>query len=156
MSEFASPSAEVNTTIQHDANATTILVAGSISEQSNLIVPERVGARIRLDTSGVTRINSMGVASWIRYMGKLAELGVPVSIAPLSVCFVIQAGMISNFLGTAQVENFEAPYFCPECDHTVEQLYAFDAEVPESIPCEKCQSPMQFDDEIDNYLGFRK
>lgn len=156
MSDAASSLSDVATTIQDTPDGTTIVVSGAISEQSQLIVPERVGAKIRIDTSGVTRINSMGVASWIRYMGKLAELGVPLFIEPLSVCFVIQAGMISNFLGTAQVANFEAPYFCPECDQTLDQLYAIDAEVPESIACPSCGSAMQFDDEIENYLGFRK
>jgi len=144
------------TTIHATAEATNIVVAGSITERSNLIVPEVVGPKIQIDTRGVTRINSLGVANWIRYMAKLKVLNVPVFISPLSVTFVTQAGMISNFLGSAKVENFLAPYYCPDCEHTSEELYAIDAEVPKNIPCPSCQSTMEFDDEIESYLGFRK
>lgn len=154
MSDVAA-NATASTTIQDAADGTNIVVTGNINERSQLVVPEIVGAQIRIDTSGVTRINSLGVANWIRYMAKLADLGVPVIISRLSVAFVSQAGMISNFLGNAKVEKFLAPYFCPDCDHSVEELFAIDADLPRSIACPKCKSDMDFDDEIDSYLEFR-
>ena len=155
MSAVASSDA---TTIHAEADTTKIVVSGSITERSQLLLPEvfTLGKRIQVDTAAVTRINSLGVASWIRYMGKLSAMGVPVSIAPLSVAFVTQAGMISNFLGTAAVESFLAPYFCPPCDHAAEQLFPIDANLPESIPCAKCNGPMEFDDDLESYLEFRQ
>tara|TARA_R110002096_G_scaffold44524_8_gene119810 strand:+ start:4066 stop:4533 length:468 start_codon:yes stop_codon:yes gene_type:complete len=145
-------------TIHPGADATTIVVSGSIDERSQLLLPDAftVGKRVVIDTTAVTRINSLGVASWIRYMGKLSGFGVPVSIAPLSVAFVTQASMISNFLGKASVETFLAPYFCAKCDQAIEQLFAIDAQVPEEMACPKCTAPMEFDDELESYLQFRK
>jgi anti-anti-sigma regulatory factor len=145
-------------TIQTEADATKIVVSGSIDERSQLLVPDAfsLGKQIIVDTAAVTRINSLGVASWIRYMSKLLELGVPISIAPLSVAFVSQASMISNFLGNASVETFLAPYFCEKCDKLIEQLFAISAEVPETMVCPKCAGSMNFDDDFDSYLNFRR
>lgn len=149
-------SVDASTIISLTSDATKIEVAGSITEQSQLLVPETPGPQIRIDTAAVSRINSLGVANWIRYMAKLSEFGVPITIAPLSVAFVTQAGMISNFLGNASVETFLAPYFCPSCEHAMEQLFAVDAALPPSVPCPKCNGAMEFDDEIDSYLEFRR
>ncbi len=68
--------------IQTEADTTTIVASGTINERSQLALPEDanipLGKRIILDTAAVTRINSLGVAIWMRYMGKLSALGVPI------------------------------------------------------------------------------
>lgn len=143
--------------IHSDDSGIKIVVSGSITERSQLLLPEEqnLGKSIRLDTAGVTRINSLGVANWIRFMNQLSAAGVPITIAPLSVAFVGQARVISNFLGSARVATFMAPYFCPECDEATERTFASDDELPVSTPCPACKADMEFDDEYETYLEFQ-
>ncbi len=143
--------------ILSDAGGTKILVSGNINERSQLVIPEgtSLGASVQVDTAGVTRINSLGVSNWIRFMKTLSATGLPISMAPLSVPFVNQARVISNFLGSATVSTYMVPYFCPECDHATEETFAMGAELPEAIPCSACKSEMEFDDEFETYLEFQ-
>ena len=143
-------------TITSTAEGVAIVMAGNISERAVLEVPAISGQLIQIDTAAVDRINSLGVGAWIRYLSKLCEQGVPVVINPLSVALVSQATMISNFLASAKVETFLAPYYCPSCEHSREELYKFQDEVPATIKCPECSEAMEFDDELKTFLSLRR
>lgn len=133
-----------------------ITIAGVISERSTFPEnPVQSPTSIWIDTSGVTRINSLGVSAWIHYMNTVCAGDTQVIFRPLSVALVSQTSMVSNFLGSASVDTFLAPYFCPDCEHVCEQAYGFSDNVPESIACPKCQTAMEFDDDLNAYLSWR-
>ncbi len=141
---------------QTTANGLKIVVSGRIDERSNLALPEgmSLGSSIQIDTAAVERINSLGVSNWMRFMRALSAPGIPISISQLSVVLVGQARVVSNFLGSAQVESFMAPYYCPSCDNTADETFARGAQPPESISCPTCQAGMEFDDDYETYLQF--
>lgn len=139
----------------NSAGATVLTPTGTISESTDLVPPERVGTAIVVDGSRVERINSMGVRNWLAFMKALERFGVPIMAVRLSPALVIQASMISTFLGSARVESFLAPYFCPDCEHTEDRPFGVTDDLPEAIPCPKCGSEMEFDSERDAYLAFR-
>lgn len=142
-------------TVQPAADVVEIVVQGTLNEASVLTVPEVGGRPIRIHGEGITRINSLGVSAWIRFMNALSQLGVPVSVR-MSVAMASQASMISNFVEGATIESFAAPYVCTACEHAEEAMFGLRDEVPVSKPCPKCNQTMEFDDEIESYLSFRQ
>lgn len=134
---------------------TELVLRGTISERTELALPEQIGAQVVVDASGVERINSMGVRTWISFIDRLTALGVPVTVRRLSPVLVIQASMISAFLGRAQIESFLAPYYCPGCDGSFEQPFGISDPVPDALACPKCGAAMELDADRDAYLAFR-
>lgn len=146
---------EFQMAVQAGPAGTELSLRGTISERTTLEVPDHLGAHVIVDGSGVERINSMGVRAWIQFFDRLTALGVPVTVRRLSPALVIQASMISSFLGRAQVESFMAPYYCPGCDHSLEQQFGVQDPVPDHLACPKCGAAMELDSEKDAYLAFR-
>ncbi len=142
-------------TIERAPDHLLITVVGALNETSVLELPGEVATPIRINGEGITRINSLGVSAWIRFMNSLKTLGVPVGVR-MSVAMASQASMISNFVEGASIESFAAPYYCPACENTEEPVFAFNDEVPETRPCSQCKQSMEFDDEIDSFLSFRR
>jgi anti-anti-sigma regulatory factor len=132
-----------------------ITVAGVVSEESRLDVPDARGRRVIIDVRGVERMNSMGVRNWIHFIEKLQAQSHDIVIRHMPPAMVSQASMITTFIGRSRVESFLSPWFCPGCDNTVEQLHAYHDELPLAIPCPKCRAPMELDWDRDAYLAFR-
>lgn len=134
---------------------TELHLRGHITERTTLALPEQIGGHVVIDTSGVQRINSMGVRTWLGFIDRLTSLGVPVTVRNLSPVLVIQASMISRFLGGAQIESFLAPYCCLSCDHFLEQSFGAGDPVPDALACPKCGAAMELDADKGAYLAFR-
>ena len=115
---------------------TEVTMQGSITERTVLEPPAPLGQHLIIDCAGIERINSMGVRAWIQFFENLGTLGVPVTLRRLSPALVLQASMISSFLGRAEVESFFAPYYCGTCEHAEDRLFRARDEVPErsSVP----------------------
>lgn len=141
--------------VRPSAEATEVILQGSITERTTLAIPEQLGRHVVVDGGGVERINSMGVRAWILFFERLTSLGLPVTVRRLSPALVLQASMISSFLGNSQVESFLAPYACPSCDHALDQEFGIGEPVPDALRCPKCAGEMEFDSEKDAYLAFR-
>jgi len=132
-----------------------ITVAGVVSEEARLEVPDARGRRVIIDARGVERMNSMGVRNWIDFIDSLQQQTPEIIIRHLPPVMVSQASMITTFIGRSRVESFLSPWYCPRCENTLEQLHAFTDDLPHSIQCPKCRSAMELDWDRDAYLAFR-
>ena len=140
---------------RRSGDTTEIIMTGTISERTNLSAPPEPGTSIEIDASAVRRINSMGVAAWLKFMQALEEMKIPVGLK-LSPVLVSQASMISSFLGPAKVLSFKAPYYCHSCDYGGEVTFGTDDEVPDNLPCAECEAEMEFDEDKKSFLAFRQ
>ncbi len=141
--------------VREGPQAIEIVPRGTIDESSALSAPRTGGRPVVIDGSELRRMNSMGVAAWVRFVADLSQQG-PLVLRRLSPMMVTQASMISSFLGAGQVESFLTPWVCPSCDTTSEQLHAFHDVVPASLPCPKCSAAMELDWDREAYLAFRE
>ena len=112
-----------------------------------------------LDLSGVDRINSVGVRSWLTFVQALDGNGKRVSLLACSVPVVHQLNMISRFAGDAKVASIHAPFLCPECESSSTRLVDttnadVDAQLSAGVACPKCGAAMEFDDVPASYFAF--
>jgi anti-anti-sigma regulatory factor len=142
--------------VAEQPDSISIVLAGSVNEESVLEPPDPRGRRVLIDAQGVQQINSMGVRAWMGMMDRLSAGASEVVVVRLPPVLVTQASMISNFLGRARIESFLSPWFCPSCEHTLEQLHGFTDALPESITCPKCSAAMELDWAPEQYLAFRQ
>lgn len=133
-----------------------VKMVGMITESVDLD-PSKIpaGGAVIIDTAQVNHMNSLGVRNWILFMEAVSERSQSVSLDNLSPMMVFQASMISTFLGSAKVRTFQTPWVCDECDHATVLTHELQEAIPESIPCPKCKSPMEFDSDLDSYQSFR-
>jgi eukaryotic-like serine/threonine-protein kinase len=149
-------SSSSNLSIQETPEGLLITVSGMISERSELAVPNVApGHRVIIDPLGVNHINSLGVRIWIEFMTYLCARTQDVIVRQLSPALVLQASMISTFLGCARVESFVTPWVCVSCDAEVDQVHPISAPLPEAIACATCGGQMELDSDPEAYLAFR-
>lgn len=141
-------------------NLLEIRLFGPIEERSSL---DRVMGTptlsMRINCRGVTRINSVGVKSWIRYFSDAREQGTKLRFTECPPNIVEQMNIISNFVNATEVESICVPYACLTC--RLEQVGVYrvaDLKPPvREMPCLKCSQcggRAEFDDLIDEYFAF--
>lgn len=147
--------------ISKDGEQTLVVLRGSIDEHTDLeaIAQDISGGSVKIDASGVSRINSCGVREWINFMRQMSS--VEVSLYGCSVPFVIQLNAIFNLRGHATVASIAVPVWCDECENGSEQVISLPDGVtdPHEIlrnlkPCSECGGEMEFDGLIDRYFLF--
>jgi hypothetical protein len=141
--------------VREGPQAIELVPRGTIDESSALTAPRTGGRPVVVDGAELRRMNSMGVAAWVRFVADLSQQG-PLRFRRLSPMMVTQASMISSFLGKGTVESFLSPWACPSCDTAAEQLHAFADPVPDSVPCPKCRTAMELDWDREAFLAFRE
>lgn len=135
---------------------TELHLRGMISEIVELDASKAPPGRpVVMDVGEIKNMNSLGIRNWVRFLDALCDKAPQVVIRRLSPMLVFQASMISTFLSRARVESFLSPWCCVECEHTVELLHRLEEDIPQSIPCPKCKSSMEFDSDFDSYQTFR-
>lgn len=132
-----------------------VTVAGVVSEGSRFELPDPRGRRVIIDARGVERMNSLGVRNWIDFIEQLQTRSPDIVIRRLPPVMVWQASMITTFVGRSRIESFLSPWYCAHCDTNIEQLHGYFDEVPHSIACPTCRSPMELDWDREAYLAFR-
>jgi hypothetical protein len=148
---------EFSMSVKQGKEAIRVLLRGKITEIVELDAGQVPGGRpIVIDAGGVTNLNSLGVRNWVRFLDALCAKSPNVVLQRFSPMLVFQASMISIFLSRARVMSFLSPWCCVECDHTLELEHAINDEIPQSVPCPKCKSPMEFDSDLDAYQTFRQ
>jgi anti-anti-sigma regulatory factor len=139
--------------------AHVVVVEGDLTEASDLQGLEQATQRAPvLDLAGVSRINSMGVQGWLRFMHRLRDQGVRVAFTRCSPAIVGQLNIVRSFRGSAEVRSILAPYCCQGCgredallvDMTDDPL----AQIQATRPCADCGSEMEFDDLPEHYISF--
>lgn len=142
---------------EQDGDGVLLKLSGIITESAEFSpLLESVTGRVRLDLSGIRRINSSGVREWIRFIEALSD-GREVLLERCAVPIVQQLNMISNMAGRGHVVSVMLPYYCGECDEEITVLCELGDKVPdlaESLPCARCGGSMEFDEIPENYLSF--
>ena len=135
---------------------------GTVDEDNNLTaLTQKLDAEmVILDLSEVERINSYGVRDWVNWLGELETAGKRIVMVRCSPAIVGQANMVTNFSGDAVIMSFFAPYYCGNCDLsvnkllTIEQFQGVDPIVSPSFLCEECGGALEFDDFEESYFAF--
>lgn len=112
-----------------------------------------------LNLEGIEMINSCGVREWIHTFEKVPP-EIKVQYDKCAPRIVEQMNYVANFIGTGKVISFHAPYFCSQCQESVNVLLdvkdlakAESTEAP-AKNCPKCNSSMEFDDIEEEYFSF--
>jgi len=137
-------------------------LTGVIDEAASLaeLLPGTPG-RLRIDLTGVTFINSLGVREWIRFLASAAKAGIAVELARVSEPLIQQLNMIVAARGQAEVLSFFAPYACDACGREESLLIELApnraslarGEAP-AAKCPECGAPMAFNDFPQRYFLF--
>jgi hypothetical protein len=108
---------------------------------------------------GITRINSVGLKTWIRYFQEIRNQGKVFRFIECSHPVIEQLNMISNFACGGEVVSILLPYSCTKCQNEfvanckTEDLKANGLKVPDA-KCEKTDCGAVFDDDPEEYLYF--
>ena len=135
-----------------------IALTGAIDETADLgSIFERLDRDTVIDLAGIERMNSIGVDRWIKAITRLSGQH-RVMIEACSYPVVIQANVVSNFFGGAEVRSCMAPYFCPACQQHITTLVTREevdtaSDDSPSKSCAECGGPMEFD-ELESFFGF--
>jgi anti-anti-sigma regulatory factor len=133
---------------------------GAIEE--NVYLEQMIGpvkGSLSVNCKGVTRINSVGVKTWMKYFQALKTQGIPFKFLECSYPIIEQLNMISNFSCGGTVESILLPYSCMKCQSefvavcATEQLRAGGLQPP-AARCEKPDCGAQFDDDPEEYFYF--
>jgi hypothetical protein len=100
------------------------------------------------------------VREWVNFVRDLPQVS-ELTFSHCSPAIVTQLNMIYNFRGPARVRSFLAPYVCERCNREEERLLDVRQHFPSwdltrlpEFRCEKCQTPLEFDDIPERYLAF--
>lgn len=141
--------------VQNTPEGVLLTLGGTISEKSEMAAPNVApGQRVIIDTSSVQHINSLGVRAWIEFLTALCDRSGDVVMRPLSPALVLQASMISTFLGCARVETFMTPWICMNCDAEQSRVQSVAEGLPDSLPCASCGGVMELDSDPEAYTAF--
>ena len=113
---------------------------------------------LRLDLSGITMITSPGVRRWMRFVAEVPA-GVAVRLERCPPVFINQVSLISNLLGSAQIESLFIPFLCPACEAIRDVLAparGLDASALPEVTCEACHARMELDVLEEQYFSFLK
>jgi anti-anti-sigma regulatory factor len=133
---------------------------GTIEENvsfEQLIGP--VTGALTVKCRGVTRINSVGVKTWIRYFQGLKAQGQSFKFTEVSYSLVEQLNTIANFSCGGEVESLLLPFSCIRCQTEfvagckTKELIKNRLQIP-NVKCEKAECAALFDDDPESYLYF--
>ncbi|MFZ9595853.1 MAG: hypothetical protein ACO3A2_07215 [Bdellovibrionia bacterium] len=107
----------------------------------------------------VSRINSDGVRSWIKYFQKCQSTKTRLRFFECSPSVVDQMNLISNFISHGTVESLFVPFVCKKCHAEFLALFQSNeiqksgSKIPK-MKCKKCSGEAEFDDVPEKYFSF--
>lgn len=151
----------VQVQIEQNGNSKLVRLTGAIEENVDLeALIGDPGPDLIVSSKGVTRINSIGVKTWIKTFQTFAQKGTKITLTECSIPIVEQINLISNFSAGAAIESVYCPYLCQDCgaDYVVlfktEDVAKVQFQLPKS-KCAKCGGAnVEFDDIADDYFYF--
>lgn len=137
-------------------------LTGILDEDNALgALVEKVGSgRALINLAGVERINSTGTRDWVNWLARLEAKGAQLELVACSPAVVAQLNLVKNFAGKGTVKSFQVPYYCSTCDVkksllvNVADMGGAPPYKPPPCYCDKCESPMAFDDMPGAYFAF--
>lgn len=139
-----------------------VLVELSGTIEENVDFDQLIGpfqGKLTVKCRGITRINSVGVKTWMRYFQGLRTQGKEFEFIECSHPVIEQLNMISNFACGGEIVSVLLPFSCMKCQNefvancSTAELKKSNLQVPE-LKCEKTGCDAQFDDDPDEYLYF--
>ena len=140
------------------ANGLNVELSGAFEETvqlETLIGP--VQGVLTVNCRGLTRINSVGVKTWINYFQKLKMAGITIRFEECSPPIVEQLNMISNVSCGGEVVSVLLPYSCVKCMKEFVIPLETKNINPDALPqakCERSDCANQFDDVSEDYFYF--
>ena len=146
--------------IEEKENEIVYIFKGDVNEnfiQNRLpIIPKE---RMVIDLAQVENFNSCGTREWIFFVKSLTEVS-KVVFRRCSIATIDQINMIPDSLGSAVIESFYAPYYCPEHGESIQLIEVSKCieqlkrgEAPEFL-CKNCNKPLEFDALEESYFMF--
>ena len=139
-----------------------LVFTGALDEHAGELLTA-VNARIKspciFDFSGLTSINSVGVANWLRFMRDI-DCGRGITFVGCPPAFVDQMNMMSDFVGEATVESVCRYFRCADCsaDGILKMTSGVEfgpaGSVKSTHVCSKCSSAVDFEDDEDDFYLF--
>ena len=132
-----------------------IFLSGVIDEKSSFenCPPNMEGHSF--DCSGVKKINSNGVKTWISFFAKIPKNTFLENLSPV---LVEQLNSLSNFAGNSTVKSVQVPFACTQCKkETIKSMSVEDLKAnpePDPIFCSHCNGRSEFDDLPEEYFCF--
>lgn len=140
----------------------TVRLVGTLDERADLDVSlGKLPARVVVQCRDLTRINSNGTRTWVKYFHQASADGVRFCFQECSPIVVQQLNLVSNFIPVqSEIESVCAPYLCSSCKTQFtgvlkpEELRKMNFKLP-VISCPKCaQKTAEFDDIESAYFQF--
>ncbi len=139
---------------------TMVELVGELNENTDLRpLRDQLKGTVVLHLGELRRINSSGTREWINFIRDLPGV-TEITLTHCSPAVVQQLNSIHNFRGKATVRSVMVPYTCESCFAHEEKLLNVDpgpALGPPALPlvdCQKCNSPMEFEELAERYFEF--
>jgi hypothetical protein len=133
-----------------------IALRGEFNETSDFRSVFRHHGVVILDMAEVTRINSMGIQSWIEAARNRNE-DLDLIFDRCSLAVVSQLNMIPKFAATGRVASIQAPYYCSACEKEFMELLKIveiEGNEPPRRVCADCNKELEFDELPEVYFSF--
>jgi anti-anti-sigma regulatory factor len=146
-------------TTSESGDALRVAMHGDITERSTFgeLTTALAGHRVRLDLSGIKRVNSSGVRQWLLFMKDVSSHQILLSIERCSPVIVHQLNMVAGFAGPASVLSVMAPFACSGCDATREEQVPLDGDLEKLLTsqrtCGVCGADLELDDLLSYYVA---
>jgi anti-anti-sigma regulatory factor len=150
----------INVIKEQKGDVLVVRLVGSIEE--SVVLDKLIGPpppALDINCKGVSRINSVGVKSWIRFFQNCQAKGTKLRFLECSTPLVEQINLISNFLCNGTLESVYVPFSCSKCHSELvglfrtEDLKKMNLIIP-SLKCNKCGGKAEFDDIPEEYFAF--
>jgi len=137
-------------------------VHGNIIEGTHDIVKKHFNALkgdVRLDLSGVTITNSLGIKEWIDAIEELPNIRLKLYKCPPSIVHTIN--MIPSFVGKGSVGSVIGTFYCTSCESNKDLEIKIGEDIDEKLElkveatCDSCGQPdMQLEVSTEEYFEF--
>ena len=139
---------------------TALVFSGELDENSNLQqLLGDIPMKVILKTRAITRINSIGLKTWMAYFKKAKEAGVQIRYIDVSPVITNHLHTIVPYGGGGKVESVVGPFHCEKCSHqfevtiTTPDIGAIKPQITGKT-CPMCKGPAKFDEIPQEYFQF--
>jgi len=151
----------IKTTLGNRGETTKIQLSGTIDETTNFeVLFGQVSQELHVVCRHVTRINSCGIRSWVRYFTKIRNVGTKVVLQECSPALVEIMSLFFNFAFGISVQSVSMPFECVRCKRNYVALlsqanlntFATQGETL-STQCPHCRGQAKFNGGVElNYI----
>lgn len=143
-------------------STSSVFITGIVDEYADFSsLATCAGQMLYVDFSGVSRVNSSGLRSWIQ---TIQRNKIQLVLRDCSPSVVEQFAMIPEFVGkNGVVESFYARYQCVSCMHEENHRYqigvnldadTLNLDLQLATPCPQCGDVVELDHHAELYLTF--